>query len=542
MEKQKADVIIADYLQKIYGFAYKKSFSHNEAEEIAAEMTAEVYHSLRNCEEVFNVEGYIWRICEHTYSRYVSSVKRHEGVSIDEMADIPYYDKLSYDDNDEEIRLLKREIAFLSSSRREIVFRFYYLNEPIKTIAAHLHVPEGTVKWHLNKARNDLKEGMKMERKIGELGIHPVEATGFGHSGNPGNNGGPEHYLNDKLSLNIVYSVYFEPKTLREIAEELGVTPVYIEDKVNILESNGFIVKTKGDRFTTYVKFNPRKYSNEQEDTILLKKREAAEILVKEYVPSVIAAMADVKDVYIPSGNRELLEAAAVFYGIVNKCSFGGETFKRDLSKYYISDLGGGNYIASVSLKTQCTDPDYKVKMNGEYWACGNMWRSSDKYHSVKSWAMDSRFDTREGTWENNLYTDYEYLYELMTGRLIDRTANAEKIRRLKKRKFIDENDKVQIIVYKGDDSDFYDRIPKCDDKLIKRFVDFALENAMQVAKQYPPQMQDLVVSWSGRGFIDQSTAVMALEMLYENGTFKPLTPQERITANLIMFSDVLPE
>ena len=53
--------------------------------------------------------------------------------------------------------------------------------------------------------------------------------------------------------------------------------------------------------------------------------------------------------------------------------------------------------------------------------------------------------------------------------------------------------------------------------------------------------MQDLIVSWSG-GFIDQSTAVMALEMLYENGTFKPLTPQERITANLIMFSDVLPE
>ena len=46
----------------------------------------------------------------------------------------------------------------------------------------------------------------------------------------------------------------------------------------------------------------------------------------------------------------------------------------------------------------------------------------------------------------------------------------------------------------------------------------------------------------SGGGFIDHSTAVMALEMLYENGTFKPLTPQERITANLIMFSDVLPE
>ena len=29
-----------------------------------------------------------------------------------------------------------------------------------------------------------------MERKIGRLGLAPVTATGFGHSGNPGNNSG----------------------------------------------------------------------------------------------------------------------------------------------------------------------------------------------------------------------------------------------------------------------------------------------------------------------------------------------------------------
>ena len=186
-------------------------------------------------------------------------------------------------------------------------------------------------------------------------------------------------------------------------------------------------------------------------------------------------------------------------------------------------------------------DPDYQMKMNGEYWACGNIWRSSDKYPSVKSWAIDSRFDAREGAWQNNHNTDYEYLYELMTGRLTDRTANAEKINRLKERKFIDDNDNVQIMIYKGDDSDFYDRIPKLDQKLKEQFAEYALENAMQEAKEYPPQMQDLIVSWSG-GFIGNVVAVMALEMLYDSGTFKPLTDKERIAANLIMFSDVLPK
>lgn len=64
-----------------------------------------------------------------------------------------------------------------------------------------------------------------MERKIGKLGLAPITATGFGHSGNPGNNGAPEFYLKDKLNLNIVYSVYHTPRTKEEIAEELGLTP-----------------------------------------------------------------------------------------------------------------------------------------------------------------------------------------------------------------------------------------------------------------------------------------------------------------------------
>ncbi len=53
-----------------------------------------------------------------------------------------------------------------------------------------------------------------MKRKIGSLGLSPVKAGGFSHSGCPGNKGGPEYYLDDKINLNIVYSVYENPKTM----------------------------------------------------------------------------------------------------------------------------------------------------------------------------------------------------------------------------------------------------------------------------------------------------------------------------------------
>lgn len=103
-----------------------------------------------------------------------------------------------------------------------------------------------------------------MERKIGKLGLKPMKATGFGHSGNPGTNGGPEFYLGDNLNLNIVYSVYFEPKTREEIAEELGVTLVFIEDKIRFLEDNGFLIRQAKNRYTTYVVFEPETYSLEE--------------------------------------------------------------------------------------------------------------------------------------------------------------------------------------------------------------------------------------------------------------------------------------
>lgn len=83
MKKEQADKIITEYLQKIYGFAMKKAYSYDEAEDICSEIVLEVYQSLLRSDEIANLEGYIWRISEHTYSKFVSSKKKHEGISID---------------------------------------------------------------------------------------------------------------------------------------------------------------------------------------------------------------------------------------------------------------------------------------------------------------------------------------------------------------------------------------------------------------------------------------------------------------------------
>ena len=68
------------------------------------------------------------------------------------------------------------------------------------------------------------------------------------------------------------------------------------------------------------------------------------------------------------------------------------------------------------------------------------------------------------------------------------------------------------------------------------------MDIATRYADEFPQHMRDLVISWTIDGFIGNRVAMMVLDKLYENGIFKPLTENELVTTNLIMFSDKLPE
>lgn len=541
MIKEKADKLIIEYSPKIYGFAVKKAFSLEESEELAAEMVKEVYLSLLEANKVFNVEGYVWRICEHTYAKYVNNTKKHQGISLDGM-EIPYYDNYNLEEKDEDLKKLRQEIGFLSEKRRQIIYSFYYEGKSIQKIATEEDLSEGTIKWHLNKARNDLKENFSIERKVGSLGISPIEAICFDHNGQPGIKGGPEVYLDDKINLNIVYSVYDSPKTKEGIAEEMGMTPVYLEDRIAFLAKNGFLVETSGKRYTTYVKFTPRERSLEQEEEILKSKIKVADSILKSYVPKVKEAIKKITDIYIPSGNLELFEATAIFYAIVNKFDL---PIVKNVSPYLIKTLDGGEYYVTVNLKSEIIDPDFKPTIEEstrDYTACGSMMRNAWKYPTVKSWSNDNRFSTRKGMWQNNLNTDYDAIYEVICGDIEDNKANEEKFKRLRERGFITDDGRLNVMVVKKSMEEFDALIPSPTKEQLDEFAKIAIEQAVMLAKNYPPQMQDFIVFEFVKWYVDNTIAMIVLDKLYDSGEYKPLTQSEKATVNLLVFSDRLPQ
>ena len=169
------------------------------------------------------------------------------------------------------------------------------------------------------------------------------------------------------------------------------------------------------------------------------------------------------------------------------------------------------------------------------------MTRRSEKYPCVYSWSMDTRYCSREGKWQNNLLSDYEYLYEFMTGAIEDTPANKEKFARLRERGFLSEDNRVRIMVVRGEWDVLFSKLPPLDEEHKRIFADFALEQAMLTAKDYPPQMHDFVMMYHTGNFMGTTVALMVMDILYGNGTLKPLTEEEKITSNLLMFCDTLP-
>ena len=113
MDKAFADEMINKYQKKFFGFALNKCSSFIEAEELASRITCEAYMTLRTVEEVYNWEGYLYRIAHNVYVHYVREQAKHRKTELDENEPIEHKDYAAEYADKEELEVLKREVAFI---------------------------------------------------------------------------------------------------------------------------------------------------------------------------------------------------------------------------------------------------------------------------------------------------------------------------------------------------------------------------------------------------------------------------------------------
>ena len=259
MNRPEVEKIITEYLKPIFGFALKRCKNVYDAEDLSQEIVVKAFRALLIKEDVADMGKFIWTVAHNTLSNYYrDTAKSMVGVSIDEIAELiadPYSEN-DDDNNAESIHRLQTEIAYLSKLQRRIVVAFYFENRKQADIARELGIPLGTVKWHLFEAKKELKRGMDTMRKASELKFNPIKFHSYGINGSVGTKS-PDEFFRSTLSQNICYCVRNTAKTVNEIADDLGVSPVYVETEVEFLEEYGFLQAQKDKYIVNFIISEP---------------------------------------------------------------------------------------------------------------------------------------------------------------------------------------------------------------------------------------------------------------------------------------------
>lgn len=249
MQRDQAERIAAAFLKPVYGFALKRCADLQSAEDLAQEIVLRVFRALLAKDDVGSPDQFIWTVAHNTLANYYrKKANTVIGVPIDALAEtLSSAEDASAGLIDQEAtERLHREIAYLSKRQRRIVIAYYYENKRQEAIADELDIPLGTVKWHLFEAKKELKRGMDTVRNVNELKFNPIQFAMCGTNGSPGTKGSNNNYFRSALSQNIVYSVRKESKTVNEMADCLGVSPVYVESEAEYLAEYGFLIENKG--------------------------------------------------------------------------------------------------------------------------------------------------------------------------------------------------------------------------------------------------------------------------------------------------------
>lgn len=255
VKRHDAEKIITEYLKPVFGFALKRCKNPHDAEDLSQEIILRAFRALLCRDDIEDHAKFIWTVAHNALCNYYrDGEKSIIGIPIDDVAELIADEDLPFDDTEDSDALcrLQSEIAYLSKLQRRIVIAYYFENRRQADIARLLNIPVGTVKWHLFEAKKELKRGMDTMRKTSELKFNPIKFQAFGINGSAGTKDLSD-IVRSPLVQNICYCVRNEAKTTGEIADALGVSPVYIEGEVDFLAEYGFLKEQKGKYIADFI-------------------------------------------------------------------------------------------------------------------------------------------------------------------------------------------------------------------------------------------------------------------------------------------------
>lgn len=227
-----------DLLDKLFGFCYARTNDSYEAQELCSDIIFALVKAAHTDGEITNLYSFIWRAARNVYADFSNNRRRYADTFYDGDADeilqfVP--DEEQKDDSDELLNSVYRRIAFLTKAYRKVMIMYYIDGLSTAEIAKQQNTSEGAVRQRLFSARQKIKSEVE---EMAETYNRPVALDKIDYviwgTGSPAW-GDPRNVCTRMFSNHIVWLCHKKPMSASEIAEELNVPTVYVEEELEIL-------------------------------------------------------------------------------------------------------------------------------------------------------------------------------------------------------------------------------------------------------------------------------------------------------------------
>lgn len=227
-------------LDNLFGFCYARTNDSYEAEELCSDIIYSLVKASKSDGEIESVYPFIWKIARNVYADFSNNRKKHtekfyEGDFEEILLGVAQED--ASDDTAELLTSVYRRIAFLTRAYREVMIMFYIDGISTAEIAKLQGTSEGAVRQRLFSAREKIKSEVEemADTYNRPVALDKIDFVIWG-TGNP-SWGDPRNVCTRMFSNHIVWLCHKKPMSASEIAEELNVPTVYVEEELEILKN-----------------------------------------------------------------------------------------------------------------------------------------------------------------------------------------------------------------------------------------------------------------------------------------------------------------
>lgn len=260
---------IVNYTKYLFAAALKKSGNLEDAEELTQEVLLAALAFQKRGGEIGNMRSWLSSTLNHKWYDTLRQKYKLPAISID-MAPEEAVEMEEENTDGPTAEQVRREVAYLAKSHREVIVRHYLRGQKVEDIAKELKIPKGTVLSRLSSGREQMRKGLEMMEQYEKQSYIP-EHLDLSCNGRSGLHGEPWSLVaEDLMKQNILIAAYEQPLTVTEIAKALGIPTAYIEKAVEGLIKSELMARSKNKVYSDFMMVTPKQWLKALDEEIRL--------------------------------------------------------------------------------------------------------------------------------------------------------------------------------------------------------------------------------------------------------------------------------